>query len=158
MKLAIGSDHAGWRLKEHLRRYLASLGHEVIDKGTTSEDSVDYPDYAQAVARAVVTGEADRGVLVCATGLGMCMAANRFRAVRASAPRTELEAALTRRDNDANVLCLGGRIQAPLLSEAITCRWLDEPFAGNETGGAGDRHKRRVDKMTDPHFTAGNGE
>lgn len=148
MKIAVGADHAGWALKEDLRRFLEQLGHEVRDVGTHSAEPVDYPDYAREVARLVDRGEVERGVLVCATGLGMCIAANRFRGVRAAAPRTEFEAAMSRAHNNANVLCLGGRIQAAPLAEALTRRWLETDFEGG-------RHQRRVDKLDGPEFTAG---
>lgn len=150
MKIIIGADHAGLQLKNHIRRFLEGRGHAVVDVGTSTADSVDYPDFARAVAGGVARGEADRGILVCATGLGMCIAANRFRGVRAVAPRTEFEAELSRRHNNANVLCLGGRLQAAPLAEAITARWLEAAFDGG-------RHQRRVDKMADPGF-AGDGE
>ena len=146
VKIIVGSDHAGYDLKEHLRRWLAEQGHEVVDAGAHGTESVDYPDYARLVARAVAAGEAERGILVCATGLGMCMAANRFRRVRAAAPRTEFEAEMSRRHNDANVLCLGSRIHAAPMAEAITAAWLAADFDGG-------RHERRVGKMSDPDFT-----
>jgi ribose 5-phosphate isomerase B len=147
VKIVIGADHAGLELKEQVKRFLEGSGYEVVDVGTHSAESVDYPDYAREVAGAVARGRFSRGILVCATGLGMCMAANRFAAVRAAAPRTEYEAEMTRADNDSNVLCLGGRVQAPALALAITKRWLDAPYVGG-------RHQRRVEKMGDPNFTA----
>ncbi len=147
MKIIVGADHAGFELKDHIRQVLERLGHEVTDVGTHSADSVDYPDYAREVAEAVQAGRFDRGVLVCGTGLGMCIAANRFSGVRAAAPRTEFEAALSREHNDANVLCLGGRVQTPQLAESVLHTWLETDFAGG-------RHQRRVDKMTDPEFAA----
>ena len=145
MKIAIGADHAGFELKEEVKRFLEEAGHEVVDVGTHGRGSVDYPDFARLVAQAVSDRRCERGVLVCATGLGMCIAANRFRNVRASTPRTELEAELTRADNDSNVLCLGGRIQAAPLALAVAKRWLATAFAAG-------RHRRRVDQMTDPGF------
>jgi len=148
VKIVIGADHAGWELKEHIRRFLEGLGHQVVDVGTDGTARVDYPDYARAVAQGVQRGDFERGILVCATGVGMCMAANRFPAVRAAAPRTEFETRLSRAHNDANVLCLGGRIQAPPLAESITALWL-------ATGFDGGRHQRRVDRLTDPDFTTG---
>ena len=147
MRIIIGSDHAGWSLKEQIRALLERVGHQVEDVGTNGPESVDYPDYARRVARAVAEGEFERGVLVCATGLGMCIAANRFNRVRAVAPRTEFEAGLSRAHNDANVLCLGGRVQAAPLAEAITLRWL-------ETGFEGGRHQRRIEKLSEPDFAA----
>ena len=147
MKIVIGTDHAGLALKEHIVRLVERLGHEVVDVGTNSVESVDYPDYARMVARGVRSGSFDRGILVCATGLGMCIAANRFPGVRAVAPRTEFEARLSRAHNDANVLCLGARVHAVPLAEAITTRWLETAF---EAG----RHQRRVDALDDPAFAA----
>jgi ribose 5-phosphate isomerase B len=147
VKIIVGADHAGRDLKNHIRRALKRLGHEVVDVGTMSAEAVDYPDYAREVAQAVQAGQFDRGVLVCGTGLGMCIAANRFPGVRAAAPRTEFEAALSRRHNDANVLCLGGRVQTPQLAESVMRAWLEADFDGG-------RHQRRVDKLTDPDFAA----
>ena len=145
MKIIIGADHAGYELKDRVGEVLRRLGHDVTDVGTNTGDSVDYPDFARQVAAAVQAGEYQRGVLVCGTGLGMCIAANRFSGVRAVAPRTEFEADLSRRHNDANVLCLGGRVQTPELAESILKVWLATDFDGG-------RHQRRVDKMTDPAF------
>ncbi len=143
MKLAVGADHAGYGLKEGLVRRLRSAGHEVLDMGVDSDaESVDYPRYAQAVARAVQSGEVERGVLVCGTGLGMCMAANRFSGVRAADCLTPLLAEMARRHNDANVLCLGGRILSHDEAWAITEVWLSTEFEGG-------RHERRVRAMDD---------
>ena len=140
MKIAIGADHAGFALKERLRERLAAAGHELADFGTHSEESTDYPDYAQRVAAAVAAGEAARGLLVCGSGIGMAMAANRFRGVRAAAINDLFSARLAREHNDANVLALGSRIVAPALAEAILDLFLETAFAGG-------RHERRVKKM-----------
>jgi ribose 5-phosphate isomerase B len=140
MKIAIGADHAGFALKEKLRAALAAEGHEVIDFGTNSTESCDYPDFAQPVARAVAGGRADRGILVCFTGIGMAMAANKVEGVRAAPAQSEDEVRLTREHNDANVLTLGAK-------------YLDEPGALAlvhvflETQFAGGRHARRVAKI-----------
>jgi ribose 5-phosphate isomerase B len=140
MRIAIGADHAGFNLKDHLRARLAEAGHELVDCGTHSADSVDYPDYAALVARAVAGGSAERGILVCGSGIGMAIAANRFAGVRAAACVDLYSAELSRRHNDANVLALGSRIVAAPLAEAIAERFLATPFEGG-------RHARRVAKL-----------
>jgi ribose 5-phosphate isomerase B len=142
MRIAIGADHAGFALKERLRERLASAGHELRDVGTHSEASTDYPDYAQRVAAAVAGGEVDRGLLVCGTGVGMAIAANRRRGVRAVAASDLFTTRLSRQHNDANVLALGSRIVAPALAEEIVDLFLATPFEGG-------RHERRVKKMDD---------
>lgn len=140
MRIAIGADHAGFNLKDHLRARLAAAGHEVIDFGTHSEASVDYPDYAAQVARAVALGEAQRGILVCGTGIGMAIGANRVRGVRAAACIDLYSARLCRQHNDANVLTLGSRIVAPALAEALVETFLETAFEGG-------RHARRTAKL-----------
>jgi ribose 5-phosphate isomerase B len=140
MKIAIASDHAGFALKEKLRGKLAAEGHQVVDYGTSSEASCDYPDFAAPVARDVSQGTAERGLLVCSTGLGMAMAANKVAGVRAAPVHLEDEARLTREHNDANVLALGAK-------------YLDEEHALKlvhvflETAFAGGRHARRTEKI-----------
>lgn len=144
MKVAIGSDHAGFPLKEAVRRELQRLGHEVVDVGTTSSsESVDYPDFSIPVAERVAAGEADRGVVVCATGIGASIAANKVPGVRASVVTSDETARLTRQDNDSNVLALGGRT-TPSVDAALGWlrTWLETPFAGG-------RHERRVNKIRD---------
>ncbi|MEO5987273.1 MAG: ribose 5-phosphate isomerase B [Candidatus Eisenbacteria bacterium] len=144
MKVALGSDHAGYALKESVKRELTALGHEVLDAGTDSaEVSVDYPDYSIAVGEQVASGVADRGVVVCATGIGASIAANKVMGVRASVVTSELAARLTRQDNDSNVLALGART-IPSVDEALAWMrvWLDTPFAAG-------RHERRVNKIRD---------
>ncbi len=141
MKIAIGADHAGFALKEALKARLVSEGIAVEDFGTHSKDSVDYPDIGVAVARAVSEGKADRGVLICHTGIGMSIAANKVPGVRAALCRTDEDARLSRRHNDANVLALSGSFTPPDLAAAITDAFLETGF---ESGG---RHERRVDKI-----------
>ena len=144
MKVAVGSDHAGFALKEAVKRELEALGHEVVDRGTDSaEVSVDYPDYAIAVGEDVAAGRVDRGVIVCATGIGASIAANKVSGVRASVVTSDLAAQLTRSDNDSNVLALGTKT-APSAGEALGWLriWLDTPFAKG-------RHERRVNKIRD---------
>ena len=141
MRIAIGSDHAGYELKEIIKSRLAGPGVEVDDLGTTSEASVDYPDYAAAVARRVASGASDRGILVCGTGIGMAISANKVRGVRAASVESLEAARLSRAHNDANVLTLGARITPADLALGIVRTFLDTPFDGG-------RHQRRVDKIT----------
>ncbi len=142
MKIALGSDHAGYALKEMVKRYLTEKAIVVEDIGTDSAESVDYPDYAEKVAIAVQDGRADRGVLVCATGIGVSIAANKISGIRAAAPWNPETAHLCRAHNDANVLCLAGRYTEPSLALKLLQIWLETPFAGG-------RHQRRVDKITE---------
>lgn len=138
MKIILGSDHGGYELKEKISLYLKDRGYEVEDIGTHGPESVDYPHYAVQAARAVAGGKADRGILVCGSGIGMCIAANRIpgaRAVQASEP---FEAKMSRRHNDSNILCLGGRFIGQDLAMEILETWLAELFEGG-------RHKRRID-------------
>ncbi len=143
MRIHLGSDHAGFRLKEHVKSRLATAGHSVIDVGTDSEDSTDYPIFAGKVARAVSAGEAEMGILVCGTGIGMAMAANKVRGVRAANVVDDPELArLARQHNDANVLTLGGRFTSETAADAIVDAFLETPFEGG-------RHERRVDEIGD---------
>lgn len=137
MKVAVGSDHAGYALKEHIKDKLAELGHETVDLGAHSADLSDYPLFAAKVAEAVSRGEAERGVAVCGTGLGVAMAANRFRGVRAAPCESEFAAEMARRHNDANVLALGARLLTPERAERLLEVFLREPFDGG-------RHARRT--------------
>jgi RpiB/LacA/LacB family sugar-phosphate isomerase len=144
VRVAIGSDHAGFALKQRVKAELERLGHTVEDVGTASaEDSVDYPDYAIPVGERVASGRAERGVVVCATGIGASIAANKVEGVRASVVTSDDTARLTRTDNDSNVLALGGKT-APSAEEALRWLrlWLETPFAGG-------RHARRVEKIKD---------
>jgi ribose 5-phosphate isomerase B len=140
MKIAIGADHAGFALKEGLRDNLLADGHEVKDFGTNSAESTDYPDYAGTVARAVASGEFDRGVLVCGTGVGMSIAANKVPGIRAALGVNDAEVRLTRAHNDANILTLGST-----LVDQETAARLAKIFL--ETGFDGGRHARRVGKI-----------
>jgi ribose 5-phosphate isomerase B len=138
MKIAAGADHGGYAIKEAVVRRLRSQGHEVVDVGTDSGDvSVDYPDFGHHVAALVASGEVERGLLVCGTGLGICMSANRHRGVRAADCFTPYLAEMARRHNDANVLCLGGRLLSEDEAWAITEVWMETPFEGG-------RHANRV--------------
>ena len=138
MKIMIGCDHAGWELKEVLVPHLKNLHHEVADIGTYSSDAVDYPHYAARVARAVAAGESDRGILVCGSGLGMCMVANRIPGARAVHVTGSYAAKMSRRHNDSNILCLGGRFLGRDLAIDIVEVWLHEAFEGG-------RHQRRLE-------------
>jgi ribose 5-phosphate isomerase B len=150
MNIAIGSDHAGFRLKEDLRRHLEWAGHTVIDLGTTSEESVDYPDYGLAVGRAVASGQAGRGVAVCGTGIGIAIAANKVPGIRAGTPGDLFATRLMREHNDANVIAFGARLTAAPLAIAMVDLFL-------ETGFAGGRHARRVDKLDAALSSSKNG-
>lgn len=147
-KVVMASDHAGLTLKRHLLEFLKQEGCSVEDVGTHTADSCDYPDFAAEGARRLAAGEFERGVFVCGSGVGIAMAANKVPGIRASACTLELLAELTRKDNDANVLCLGERIVAPAFAEAITRRFLETEFAGG-------RHARRVDKIRQLERAAG---
>lgn len=140
-KIAIASDHAGYELKTTLARLLAEMGHDIVDLGTESEESVDYPDFANEMADALKQDGVDKGVLVCGSGIGISIAANRHRHVRAAVCRTPEEAQLARQHNDANVLALGGRITDTETAKACLKAFLETEFEGG-------RHERRVKKMS----------
>lgn len=140
-KLAIGSDHAGFEAKEEARKELAALGFEVVDKGTSSLESVDYPDFAAAVARAVVSGEVERGILICGSGIGISIAANKIRGARAALCWNEETARLAREHNDANILCFGGRFIPTAEAVQMIRRFVETDFAGG-------RHQVRVEKLS----------
>jgi len=150
MKIAIAADHAGFVLKEKLRQRLAEDGHEVTDFGPANAESCDYPDYAQPVAHEVAAGRADRGVLVCSTGIGMAMAANKIAGVRAAPAVSEDEVRLTREHNDANVLTLGARYVDEDQARKMTRIFLHTDFAGG-------RHARRVAKIAQMEQSPGSG-
>jgi ribose 5-phosphate isomerase B len=139
-RVILGSDHAGLHLRAEAAKVAQEQGFEVEDLGPFSGDSVDYPDYARQVAEAVAAGRARLGILVCGTGIGMSIAANKVKGVRAAHCGTELEARMARAHNDANVLCIGERIVGPGLGGAIVAAFLRAGFDGG-------RHQRRVDKM-----------
>ena len=143
MKIAIAADHAGFALKEQLRAKLTDDGYEVSDFGTGSTDSCDYPDYAQQVGRSVAKGQSDRGILVCSTGIGMAMAANKIQGVRAAPAQSEDEVRLTREHNDANVLTLGSRYLDENRAAELVRLFLTTEFSGG-------RHARRVAKLEHP--------
>ena len=138
--IVMGSDHAGYALKEFIRQYLTDSNFEVKDCGTFSEDSVDYSDFGIAVAAKVAAGDFNRGILICGTGLGMSMVANRFKDVRAALCNNLFSAIMSRRHNDANLLVLGGRVIGTELAKEIVRVWLETPFEGG-------RHKKRIEKF-----------
>ena len=140
MRIAIGADHAGFALKDHVRDALRQDGHEVGDLGTNSAESTDYPDYAGAVAHDVVTGAADRGILVCSTGVGMSIAANKVDGIRAALAINPDEVRLTRAHNDANVITIGARYTDPRAASEMVRVFLETPFDGG-------RHARRIGKI-----------
>ena len=139
-KIAVGADHAGFALKEKVREYLSSKGYEVEDEGTDSPGSVDYPDYAEKVAARVATQEAKFGVLMCGTGLGMAISANKVPGIRAATCNDTLSAHFARSHNNANVLTMGGRLVDEATAQKILDTWLSTEFQGG-------RHERRVEKI-----------
>ncbi len=140
MRISIGSDHRGTSLRSKLIPLLRGLGHEVEDEGTDSTGSVDYPDIAAAVAGKVANGQAERGVLICGTGIGMAIAANKFCGVRAAAVHDEVTAEMSRRHNNVNVLCLSGDMMGERPVDRMVEIWLNTEFEGG-------RHERRVNKI-----------
>ena len=142
LSVAMGADHAGWELKEALKAWLIDAGYQVLDFGTHGPDSVDYPDYALQVAEAVTVGKVERGVLICGTGIGMTIAANKVSGIRAALCGDVFTARMSREHNDANVLALGGRFSGRETGLEILRAWIETPFAGG-------RHARRVDKIAD---------
>jgi ribose 5-phosphate isomerase B len=142
MKIAIGSDHAGFRLKEIIKNFLKTKGIEVEDFGTHTEESVDYPDYAFKVAEAVSKGEFDFGILVCGTGIGMSISANKVKGIRAALCNDLYTAHASREHNNANVLCMGGRVVGDEVAKEIVNTFLNAKFEGG-------RHERRINKIKD---------
>ena len=138
MKIAIGSDHAGYELRQHIQQWLEARSIEVFDVGTHDKTSVDYPVFAGLVTQAIQSKECEQGVLICGSGIGMSIAANRAEGIRAALCREELSAKMARRHNDANVLVLGERFTGLSMAEAILDAWLESSFEGG-------RHQRRVD-------------
>ncbi len=140
MRIAVGNDHRGYQLKTRIVQLLRDLGHEAIDEGAHSSQSTDYPDFAAAVSQKVSAGQVDRGILICGTGVGMAIVANKFPGVRAATCHDELSAEMCRRHNDVNVLCLSGDMLGERPVEGILETWLRTPFEGG-------RHARRVEKI-----------
>jgi RpiB/LacA/LacB family sugar-phosphate isomerase len=141
MRIAVGSDHAGYPLKEHVASWLAESGHAVYDLGTHSADPVDYPDYAAAVAQAVLDGRADRGVIVCGSGAGAAIAANKLTGIRAAVAHDTYTAHQMVEHDDVNVLALGSRVVGQALAEELIRTFIEAKFSRDE------RHVRRLDKI-----------
>ncbi|MEO6198857.1 MAG: ribose 5-phosphate isomerase B [Sphingomicrobium sp.] len=141
MRIALSADHAGVDLKDMLAAWLSAAGHDVADLGTNGHDSVDYPDYGARLARVIKAGEAERGIAICGSGIGISIAVNREPACRSALVHEPFSAELARRHNDANVLALGGRLIGADMAKACVTAFLDTPFEGG-------RHQRRVDQLS----------
>lgn len=141
MKIGLGADHAGFALKEEIKAYLQQKGLEVVDCGTDSEESVDYPDFGAKVARAICDGICEKGILVCGTGIGISIAANKLPGIRAAVCHDLFTAQASREHNDANILAMGARVLEPSLALQMVDVWLETPFSGG-------RHQRRIDKIS----------
>ena len=142
MKISIGADHAGFSIKEKIREYLESKGYTILDKGTYSEESVDYPEFGHAVGNSVQSGESTKGIVVCGSGIGISMAANKVEGIRAALCTTPEHAQMSRLHNDANVLAIGARMTDYNVIIEIVDTWLNTEFEGG-------RHSRRVNKIED---------
>ena len=140
MKYFIGADHAGIDIKAYVKELFEKLGHEVIDLGPNTKDRVDYPDFAAKVCEAVLSNEGSKGILICGSGIGMSMAANKFDGIRAALCHSEYSATMARQHNDANVICIGERVSGYGMVEAIVNAW-------NEASFEGGRHEGRVEKI-----------
>jgi len=145
MIIAVGCDHAGFPLKQTILDSIRAAGHEPIDLGTDSTESVDFPDFTEKVGRAIQGGEAERGILVCGSGVGACIAANKMKGVYASICHDTYSAAQGVKHDDMNVLCLGGRVIGPELAKSLVAAFLDAEYQGNQEGG--ERLARRVNKI-----------
>jgi len=142
MKVAIGADHGGFQMKEMLKKFVCALGHEVEDVGCFSMESVDYPGYAKSVSKKVQNGSCAVGILICGTGIGMSLVANRFSGIRAALCHDEYTARLSREHNNANILCLGARVIGDGVAGGIVKTWLETEFAGG-------RHQLRIEQYSD---------
>lgn len=142
MKIAIGNDHAAVALKNHIKKYVEDMGHTVINFGTDTNESCDYPVYGEKVGRAVAGGEADLGILICGTGIGISLAANKVKGVRAAVCSEPYSAKLTRMHNDANIIAFGARVVGEAMAEMIVYEFLNAKYEGG-------RHQRRVDMIGD---------
>jgi len=143
MRIAIGADHGGFHLKTQITEFLKKLGHEVHDLGTCSEEPVDYPDYARAVSGEILLKKADRGILICGSGVGACVAANKFPGIRAAICHDTFSAHQGVEDDNINILCLGARVVGPELAKDIVKVWLNASFSDAE------RHRRRLAKVAE---------
>ena len=142
MLIGIGSDHGGFELKEHIKEFLDEEGIEYIDYGTKTDESVDYPEYGKKVGEAIIKGEVDRGIVICGTGIGISLAANKVKGIRCALCSDTYSARMSREHNNANALALGGRVIGRDLAKEIVGVWLKSEFAGG-------RHERRVNKITE---------
>ncbi len=142
MKIAMGCDHGGFDLKEDIKAFLVEQGHEVEDFGCYGKESCDYPEFAEAAARAVAEGKCERGIVICTTGIGISISANKVKGVRCALCGDPWSAEMTRRHNDSNMLAMGAGVVGPLLAHQIVTAFLGHDFEGG-------RHQRRVDKMMD---------
>lgn len=142
MKISLGCDHGAFALKEHLKTFLTQQGHEVVDCGTYSTDSCDYPVFGKAAAEKVASGECERGIVLCTTGIGISISANKVKGIRCALLSDVLSARMTRLHNDTNMMALGAGIVGKNLALEIVDTWLDTPFSGEA------RHQRRIDKIT----------
>lgn len=140
MKISMASDHGGFALKEDVKAWLTEQGHEVLDCGCYNTDSCDYPDFGEAAARAVAEGKCEKGIVICTTGIGISISANKVKGVRCALCSEPWSAEMTRRHNDSNVLAMGAGVVGPLLARQIVTAFLTHEFEGG-------RHQRRVDKM-----------
>ena len=145
MRIAVGTDHGGYLLKETIIAVIRETGHEVLDFGTDSEDSVDYPDFAEKVSSAIQSGKADRGIVICGSGVGICIAANKMRGIYAAICHDAYSAKQGVEHDNMNVLCLGGRIVGIELAKVLVQSFLDARFGGEDQGQ--ERHQRRVEKV-----------
>ena len=141
MKIGIGSDHGGFELKEYIKEYLKEEGIEFVDYGTYSNESVDYPDYGEKLARAVVAGQVDRGIAICGTGIGISIACNKVKGIRCALCGDTYSARMSVEHNNANILALGGRVLGKYLAIEIVSTWLKAKFQGG-------RHERRINKIS----------
>ncbi len=141
MKIAIGNDHVAVEMKNHIKRYLEEKGHEVINFGTDSSERCDYPVYGKKVADAVVSGECERGILICGTGIGISLAANKVHGIRAAVCSEAYSARLTRQHNDANIIAFGARVVGEATAEMIVDEFINTEYEGG-------RHQRRIDMLT----------
>ena len=140
MKISMGCDHGAYTLKEHLKDYLTKQGHEIVDCGTHSTQSCDYPVYGEQAARLVASGACERGIVLCTTGIGVSITANKVKGIRCALLSDVMSARLTRQHNDTNMMALGAGVVGPMLAMEIVDTWLDTAFEGG-------RHQRRIDKM-----------
>lgn len=148
IKIGLGADHGGYKLKQSIKEHLEKRGFETVDFGTNSADSVDYPDYGRAVAEAVIEGKIDKGIIVCGTGIGISLAANKVKGIRCANVSDTFSAKMSRAHNDCQMLALGERVLGAGLALEIVDAFLDSEFEG-------DRHKKRVDKISDIENSGG---